>query len=97
MGEGKGQWVRVWQAKRISLVFFVFYALLHEQLVLLGHITAALELILDKLQNVKRADWTFGGSLETGLDAGGVEEVEAEEGGDLVWRFDVVVADGTLA
>ena len=52
---------------------------------------------MNELQEVERAHRTLGGGLEAGFDAGGVEEVEAEEGGDLITLLDVIVADGALS
>ena len=51
---------------------------------------------MDVAQQVERTDRTLGSGLEAGLDAGRVEEVEAEEGGNLFTLAHVVVADGAL-
>lgn len=48
-------------------------------------------------EQIEGADGTAGGVLETGLNAGGVEEVEAEEGSDVVLGGDGVVANGALS
>jgi hypothetical protein len=79
-----------------SLVFFL-HAFLHQKLVFLANIVSCSDAFLDELEKVQRADGTLRCGLKTGLDAGGVEEVEAENGGYFVSGFDVIVADGTLA
>lgn len=60
------------------------------------HQVAALHLLADHLQQVQRADGALDRRFQAGQDAGGVEEVEAEERGDFFSVFDVVVADGAL-
>lgn len=72
------------------------HAVPHEEFALLADEGALLDLAVDVAEEVEGADWALGGGLEGGLDAGGVEKMEAEEGGDFLAIVHVVVADGAL-
>ena len=58
--------------------------------------TPALDFGVNVAQEVERTDWALRSGLQAGLNAGRMEEVEAEEGCHFLTLRDIVVADRTL-
>lgn len=67
-----------WQ-KLKSLNNSFLHTLLHQQLTLLVYVLTCLHLFLYKLQQIQRTHWTLRISLQTGLNARRVKQMETEQ------------------